>query len=44
METDIMKSPDVTAQNIAHWDDIFASRSRGKYPPGELLRLVALVA
>ncbi len=36
-----MKSSDAIAKNIAHWDDIFASRPWGKYPPEELVRFIA---
>lgn len=36
-----MNSPDITAKNIAHWDEIFAGRAWGKYPPEELVRFVA---
>ena len=32
---------DLTAQNIAHWDGIFATRAWGRYPPEELVRFVA---
>lgn len=36
-----MNSPDIIAKNIAHWDDIFAGRAWGKYPPEELVRFIA---
>jgi SAM-dependent methyltransferase len=36
-----MNSPDTISKNIAHWDDIFAARAWGKYPPEELVRFIA---
>jgi SAM-dependent methyltransferase len=36
-----MTTTHATDRNIAHWDQIFASRSWGKYPPEELIRFIA---
>ncbi|MGH7484934.1 MAG: class I SAM-dependent methyltransferase [bacterium] len=36
-----MSSSDITEKNIAYWDDIFARRAWGKYPPEELVRFIA---
>lgn len=32
---------DLTAENIARWDGLFATRAWGRYPPEELVRFVA---
>jgi SAM-dependent methyltransferase len=36
-----MSNPNLTSRNIVHWDQVFASRSWGRYPPEELVRFVA---
>ena len=36
-----MTSADLTERNIARWNQVFAERSWGRYPPEELIRFVA---